>query len=80
MATTGKSYRGQAFFPIKTEVDVQAELDAQKPYASKPDAMPINVWMNIRQIRDPVMRAAMEAFTKVRHATQEDWDLLFKDF
>lgn len=79
MAGTGKSYRGQATFPIKTPDDVQAEIDAQKPFAH-PDAISLNVYFSLRGFRDPTLRAAMEAYTKVRTATLLNWDDIFKDF
>ena len=72
----GKTYRGQQFVPVKTADDVQKQLDADAEYA-KEGAVPIETYFAIANIRDPVMRASMLAFTLVRHATPEDWAKIF---
>ena len=76
--STGKTFKGQQFVPVKTEADVQAEIDAQKPYA-KEGAVAIETYFAMRGHRDPVMQASMLAYTKVRKATVEDFDVIFQN-
>lgn len=75
----GKQYKGQQFVPILTPEDVKADNDLQAQY-NHPDAIGIDAYCAIRGVRDPVMQAAMKAHTKVRKATKEVWDQLFKTF
>ena len=75
----GKSYRGQKFVPVATAEDVQDQMDEQKPF-DKEGAVSIEMWFAARGHRDPVMHAAMRAYTLVRRATYADWDAIFKDF
>lgn len=76
---TGKSYKGQMNYPIKTEEDVKAEILAQAPY-DKPDAVSLDVYLNLCGHRNPAMREAMAAYTLVRRATKADWDSIFEGF
>ena len=78
-ARLGKQYRGQKHAPIKTADDVRAEAIAQAPY-SKPGAIPLDAYFARRGVRDPVMIAGMKAYTKVRHATYEDWNVIFANY
>lgn len=77
--STGKAYRGQTFFPVTTKEEVVAVAEAQKQY-SKEGAFPIEVYFSVRQIREPATQDAMRVYTKVRNATLEDWDSIFKNF
>lgn len=80
MAETGKSYRRQASFPIRTEDDVKADIAAQTPFKDKEGAVPLEVYFAIRGFRDQTLRAAMQAYTKVRNATPSDYDEIFRNF
>ena len=76
--TLGKSYRGQQFVPIKTPDIVAADRKAARPYERKEGAITLDAYFGLRKVRDPVMRASMSKFTKVRKATPEDFDAIFK--
>lgn len=75
----GKAYKGQAFVPVKTEADVKAEMDAQKPF-DKPGAISLETYFAIKGIRNPVMQAGMRAYTTIRRATVEDWAAIFATY
>jgi hypothetical protein len=75
----GKQYRGQQFPPITTEEEVAKQLEEQKPYL-KEGAISFVTYCGLRNHRDPVLVAAMGAFTNIRMATPEDWDAIFEKF
>jgi len=75
----GKSYKGQKFAPVRTEESISAGAEAQKVY-DKPSAMSLDVYFVTKRITSPVHQAGMRAFTSIRRATVEDWDLIFKSF
>lgn len=75
----GKSYKGQKFAPITTEEEIRAVQQVQEPF-NKEGAVPLEVWFSMHEVRDPVKQAAMRAYTKVRRATPDDWDNIFKTF
>ena len=74
----GKKYKGDSSPTFQTPEDVQAMMDAQKPY-NKEGAVEVMTYFSMRGIKNPVMQASMLAYTKVRKATPEDFDTIFKD-
>lgn len=75
----GKTYRGQAFVPVKTSGEAAAERAEARPYETKPGAIKLDAYFGLRKVRDPVMQASMRAYTKIRVATPEDFDEIFKN-
>jgi hypothetical protein len=73
----GKLGKWDEFPAVKTPATAAKETAAQAAYA-KPEAVPLEVYFVVRNIRDPVARAARAAFTTIRLATLEDWDEIFK--
>lgn len=78
--TLGKTYKGQTFVPIKTAEQAAEEMSAAAAGAANPDSVSIQVWMSARGVRDPVLRAGMLAFTKVRLAPAAEFDRIFQGF
>lgn len=76
---TGKTYKGQSNYPVKTEADVAAEAAAQAPY-NKEGAVSFKTYCAMKGIADPVMQAGMRAYTLVQRATVQDWDAIFKTY
>lgn len=76
---TGKVYKGQKHFSVKTTEDVVAETKLQKQY-NKPGTVKLSVWFSVRGVRNYTQQQAMRAFTKVKKATLEDWDAIFQKF
>ena len=79
MASTGKQYRGQTSYQIKTERDVLEERAAQEQY-NHPDAVPLDVYFVHKNIANHTMQAAMRAHTKVQRAVFAEWDSIFNGF
>ena len=77
MPTPGKQYRGDVSPAITTTEQVLADMEAQAPYAAKDGAVELDIYFAQRGILDPVMRASMRAWTKIRKATLVDFDVLF---
>jgi hypothetical protein len=77
--STGKTFKGQTFPPVRTVESVQEAADAQKPF-DKPGAVALAVYFAQKGIRNPVSQAGMRAFTSIQRATVEDWDAIFKSF
>lgn len=74
----GRRYRGEGA-PLRTPEDVVEVMEQQAPYAAKPGAIPIAAYFSHKGITNPVMHASMLAYTKIRVATVEDFDAIFKD-
>ena len=77
MAQLGKQYPGQLNVPIKTEEMASAESAAQD---TSEGTITMDVYFMRSGIRNPVMQAAMQAFTLTRSATLEAWIAIFKTF
>lgn len=75
----GKKFRGQTFVPVKTEDDVRADIALQKDFKTS-DAVSIDVFFARRGVRDPVSRAGMLAYTKVRTASMDAWTKIFETY
>lgn len=75
----GKNYAGQRFVPVVSADDVAEGARLKEEYEVE-GSIPLEAWFSIRGHRDPVMKAAMAAFTKVRRTTPAKWDEIFKDF
>ena len=74
----GRRYRGEGA-AVRTPQDVAALLAEQAPFAAKPGAMPIASYFVHRGILDVVMQASMLAYTNIRVATPDDFDVIFQD-
>lgn len=75
-----KSYRGQQFVPTKDLSDLHEDEVAQAPYNDKEGMISLDAYLIATGVRDPVQRAAMCAYTKVKSATPQDWTNIFAGF
>ena len=75
----GKKFAGEKFSTVRSTEDVVAEQKIQDEHAH-PNAVPLSVYCMIRGHHDKVLVAMLEAHTKVRTATLEAFDKIFKSF
>jgi hypothetical protein len=78
----GKSYKGERFYPIKTEEEAQAEAEKAALY-NKPGAIGLDAYFSLKGVRDEVLKAMMRAYEPakgVKVATVEDWNEIFNGF
>lgn len=75
----GKKWSGEKFSTVRSTEDVVADRELQKQYDA-PTAIPLSVYFAKRRITDPVKQSMMEAFTKVRKATEDAFDAIFETF
>ena len=72
----GQRYRGEGAV-LRTPQDVADTMAEQAPYAAKPGAMSLLAYFAHKGVTNPVMQASMAAYTKIRVATPEDFDVIF---
>lgn len=75
----GRKWKGEPFPAVKTVEQVQEENALRAQYADD-NAMSIEAYFVHKRIRNPVMQAAMAAYTKVRKATVAAFDEIFSTF
>ena len=75
----GKKWAGQKHVTTRTAADVVDERSLQAKYAH-PNAVTLDGYFTRKGVRDPVKRAAMMAYTKVRRATVAAFDEIFAKF
>lgn len=76
----GKKFPGEKFSTVRDAKEA-AELAAEDQLrAQHPQAMPLSVYFSHKRIHDPMVQSMMEAYTKVRTATLETFDSIFKAF
>ncbi len=78
-SSTGKTWKGQKFPPVRSAESVKRDSDAQKPY-NKDGAIGLEVYFAMKGIRNPVQQAGMRAYTNIKRATVADWDAIFSKF
>lgn len=76
----GKKFAGEKFSTIMTTEDVVNVRVENAKYNTDPNAVPIENWFAARGHRSEVMQSAMRAYTTVRTATMEAFDLIFEKF
>lgn len=74
----GRRWRGDSAV-LRSSEDVADEAAEQAQYRDKPGAVPLLAYFGFKDITNPVMQASMSAYTKIRIATVEDFDAIFKD-
>jgi len=74
----GRQFPGQQHYAVTLPEEEAARVELQKQY-DDPNAVPLNVYFSVKQIRNPVMQASMRAYTKVERATVDAWDEIFRD-
>jgi hypothetical protein len=75
----GKKFAGERFSTIGSAEEIAANRELQKQY-DHANAIPLSVYLVNKRITDPVQTKMMEAHTKVRKATTEAFDGIFKSY
>lgn len=75
----GKKFPGEKFSTVRSAEEIAATNEENKKYDVE-NAVPIDAYFMKRRITDPVKKAMMEAYTKVRKATVEAFDEIFDKF
>jgi hypothetical protein len=77
----GKRFAGDTFYPAKTEEEAVKEEALIEEFGKGPDVMDLDTYFSISgHGSNPVIQAAMKAFTPLRKATKEKWDAEFTKF
>lgn len=72
----GRQFPGQQHYAVTLPEEETKRIELQTKYDVE-GAVAIDVYFAVRNIKDPVMKASMLAYTTVRRATMDSWDELF---
>lgn len=75
----GKKFPSEKFVTIRSAADVEEVAKLHEKHAHA-DAIPIEAYLSIRGHNEHTMQAMLLAHTKVRRATMEAFDEIFKSF
>lgn len=75
-----KVFAGQRHVTSVTPDEVAQKAADDATVGAAEDAVAIDVWFVMRGHKDPVMREAMRAFTRVKKASPSEFDRIFADF
>jgi hypothetical protein len=76
----GRQFAGQRHFAITTPEEEQKRHAAYEQYGKREDAVSLDVYFAASNITNPVIKAAMRAYTHIRYAPMDAWVTIFKDY